>query len=75
MKAKEFISVLRTLIREEVRAAVRQELKQALTENKVLTSSNQQVRPKSTNQAKKYTGNPMLDEVLNETRLTSDFRQ
>lgn len=72
MKAKEFITVLRTLIREEVRSAVRQELKQALSENKLITSNQTSSKQKP---IKKYTGNPMLDEVLNETKLTSDFRQ
>lgn len=78
MKAKEFISVLRTLIREEVRAAVRQELNEVLAEGKRpvnTTLKSTQVAKKPTQQTKKYTGNPMLDQVLNETRLTSDFRQ
>lgn len=80
MKAKEFISVLRTLIREEVRAAVRQELNEMLTEGKKSVNATQQIKSivaskKPTQVTKRYTGNSVLDQVLNETRLTSDFRQ
>lgn len=78
MKAKEFISVLRTLIREEVRAAVRQELNEMLTEGKKTATTqikSTAVSKKPLQPTKKYTGNPVLDQVLNETRLTSDFRQ
>jgi len=76
MKAKEFLSALRTLIREEVRAAVRQELNEILVENKRPKQTMQPTTNKKPIQTtKKYTGNPILDQVLNETRLTSDFRQ
>lgn len=67
MNTKDFIKALRAVIREEVRAAVRQEVKAILTEN---TS-----RPKPQQQPKRYTGNNILDQVLNETRLTPEFRQ
>lgn len=70
MKAKDFIKVLRAVIREEVRNAVRHELTQVLTENKKSLS-----KPSIQQQPKKFTGNSVLDQVLNETRLTSDFRQ
>lgn len=76
MNTKEFVKVLRAVIREEVRAAVRQELKEVLTENKQVAKQMVQPRqPQPQQPAKKITGNPILDQVLNETKLTSDFRQ
>lgn len=74
MKAKDFIKVLRTVIREEVRLAVRQELKEVLNENKK-PAINLPSKQTSNQQIKKYTNNPILDQVLNETKLTPDFRQ
>ena len=73
MNTKEFVKVLRAVIREEVRAAVRQELKEVLSENVRTAKQTIQSRPQPP--AKKITGNPILDQVLNETKLTSDFRQ
>lgn len=76
MNTKEFVKVLRAVIREEVRAAVKQELAVVLLESKKQTRPITQTRPapKNTNN-KSITGNPVLDQVLNETKLTSDFRQ
>lgn len=72
MNTKEFVKVLRAVIREEVRTAVRQELKEVLSGNRTQTKPAIQ-QPKKP--IKNITGNPVLDQVLNETKLTSDFRQ
>lgn len=84
MKTKEFITALRKVIREEVRSAVRQEIKDILVESvhraadiKPIVQERvvqKQVQPTQQKAAKKYTGNPVLDQVLSETTLTSDFR-
>lgn len=79
MNTKEFVKALRSVIREEVRSAVRQEIKEILIES-VQQAANvptKQVQPQVQRQQayKKYTGNSVLDQVLNETRLTPDFRQ
>jgi hypothetical protein len=73
MNTKEFVKVLRTVIREEVRSAVREELKSVLTESKVKKQPTQTKIQQP--QKKSITGNPLLDQVLNETKLTSEFRQ
>lgn len=74
MNTKEFVKVLRAVIREEVRTAVRQELSEVLSENKrSLKSVTQQPIKKTA--SRPITGNPILDQVLSETKLTSDFRQ
>jgi hypothetical protein len=76
MNTKDFVKALRAVIREEVRSAVRQEVKELLAESTrrttkpVIAQQAKQPTP-----AKKYTGNSIIDQVLNETRLTSDFRQ
>ena len=74
MSSKSFVKVLRKVIREEVRAAV----KEILTEQ---TNSSKQVinnlglseamhKPKS---KKKFTKNSMLNDILNETAGSADF--
>lgn len=76
MNTKDFIKALRAVIREEVRSAVRQEVGALLTESKQRSQkplNRQVVQPKP--QSKIITGNRILDEVLSETRLTSEFRQ
>lgn len=73
MNTKDFVKVLRTVIREEVRSAVREELKSVLTESKVKKQPTQAKTQQP--QKKSLTGNPLLDQVLNETKLTSEFRQ
>lgn len=80
MNTKDFVKVLRAVIREEVRSAVRQEMSQILTEVKKSTKqvdTRKQYSPTKPpiNQNKSITGNPILDQVLNETKLTSEFRQ
>lgn len=75
MKAKEFLTALRTLIREEVRAAVKQELTEALQKRPASKPTGQRVEQRKPQPTKKYSGNSILDQVLNETRLTSDFNQ
>lgn len=59
MNTKDFIQVLRKLIREEVRAAVRQEVKSLVVETKQQPT-------------KKY--NNVLEEILAETVLPPSFR-
>lgn len=74
MNTKDFVKALRAVIREEVRAAVRQEVKAILSEN--TRAAEPSIRQQRQAQPlKKYTGNSILDQVLNETKLTSDFRQ
>lgn len=78
MNSKEFLTALRTLIREEVRAAVRDEI-QSLNEN-VRSSSNKlstrdiyenlntkTVASKPITKKKSFTKDPLLNELLNDT--------
>ncbi len=78
MNTKDFIKALRAVIREEVRAAVRLEMKTILMEAKQQPQRSATQKPlvqhKQTT-TKTITGNPVLDQVLSETTLTSDFRQ
>jgi hypothetical protein len=75
MNSKEFIKALRTLIREEVRAAVREEI-QSLNENKRV--SNNKLRAEDiwesmgttkpvSNKTKKFVKDPLLNDLLNDT--------
>tara|TARA_R110000868_G_scaffold354932_11_gene616215 strand:- start:8191 stop:8643 length:453 start_codon:yes stop_codon:yes gene_type:complete len=84
MNTKDFVKVLRAVIREEVRSAVRQEVKDILIESlqqaaKPVIDSRpvRQAKPMKNNTPapKRYSGNSIIDQVLNETKLTSDFRQ
>lgn len=88
MNTKDFVKALRAVIREEVRSAVRQEVKDILIESiyqaaKPVTDSktSRQAKPANHNYKapaptpKKYSGNSIIDQVLSETKLTSDFRQ
>lgn len=80
MESKSFVKLLRKVIREEVRAAVRTEIKSVLNENTSVTKheSNLQkivddtkiYKPKA---KKKFTKNSMLNDILNETATTADF--
>ncbi len=83
MKAKDFVQVLRKLIREEVRAAVRQEVKEIMIESvhraaklpieeKVVTRPQPQQQKQSVS-SRFNTGNSMLDEVLAETIVPRGF--
>lgn len=75
MNTKDFVKALRSVIREEVRSAVREELKSILTESKTARPVQKStVRYNTQTPVKKYTGNSILDQVLNETKLTSDFK-
>lgn len=75
MNTKDFVKILRSVIREEVRSAVREELK-VLTENRIPAKQVIQSKPRQVSApSKSITGNPILDQVLSETKLTSDFRQ
>lgn len=68
MKAKEFITTMRKLIREEVRLAIREELG-AVKKAKPI----QEIKQKQQQQSKFNTGNPFLDEVLSETVVGRGF--
>lgn len=73
MKAKEFINVMRKLIREEVRHAIREELG-IIKEQKVnQVSEVRKVAPPQPKKPKYNTGNRFLDEVLAETVVTRGF--
>ena len=81
MNSKDFITVLRKVIREEVQTAVRTELDKfssVLTESKKIQVSEpierkytESYKPKPSVQKKQYTSNPTLNELLNDT---SGFR-
>jgi len=77
MNTKDFIKALRAVIREEVRSADRQEIGAILTESRSHNQRLAQPKPvQKTRQASKIiTGNPILDQVLSETKLTPEFRQ
>lgn len=76
MNTKDFVKVLRAVIREEVRAAVRQEIGSLLTESRIKQPRPLQPKPQQSRQPlKPITGNPILDQVLSETKLTPEFRQ
>ena len=70
MKTKEFVQVLRKLIREEVQVAVRAELKSFLTENKQQVKQQPASKP---TQTRFNTGNMTLDEILSETIVPRGF--
>ena len=74
MNSKNFIQALRKVIREEVQVAVRTELKQfssVISEvkqpAKTTVSYAETIKPKVKQQPKQYTGNPTLNELLNDT--------
>ena len=75
MNSKDFIQALRKVIREEVQVAVRTELKQfgsVISESKQTKPTyTETIKPKVNQQPKKYTANPTLNDLLNET---SGFR-
>jgi hypothetical protein len=73
METKSFFNALRKLIREEVQAAVRTEMKRVLNEQRVapkqiidhgIRMSEQAVKP---NKTKTFVKDPMLNALLNET--------
>ena len=74
MEKKSFVKLLRKVIREEVRSAVRTEIKSVLNENTTVTdyqSNLQEIedntkifKPKA---KKKFSKNPILNDLLNET--------
>lgn len=81
MKAKEFITTLRKIIREEVRAAVKQELNEVLNGSQnqksvVRSEVKRQPAPRQPAQPPQSmfnTGNPVLDGVLSETIVPRGF--
>lgn len=89
MKADTFIKLLRKVIREEVQAVVREELgilleapspKPVVAEAKKTTVKNsmvESIKPAKPTQPLKpttFTNNNILNEILNETAITSDWR-
>lgn len=89
MKADIFIKLLRKVIREEVQAVVREELgilleapspKPVVAEAKKTTVKNsmvESIKPAKPTQPLKpttFTNNNILNEILNETAITSDWR-
>jgi len=89
MKADTFIKLLRKVVREEVQAVVREELgilleapapKPVVAEAKQTTIKNsmvESIRPAKPTQPLKpttFTNNNILNEILNETATTSDWR-
>ncbi len=77
MKTKEFIQSLRKLIREEVRAAVRDELSGIINESIKAQKPKQQSQPqqqyKKPSNSNFNTGNATLDEILAETIVPRGF--
>ena len=73
MNSKDFIQVLRKVIREEVQVAVRKELSNlntSINEEKEpvkLTTYASTIKRTPARQKKQYTSNPMLNDILNET--------
>ena len=61
---------MRKIIREEVRVAVKEALKETRTTSKQVV---EQKRPTTSTQQKYNTGNKFLDDVLSETVVTRDF--
>ena len=89
MKADTFVKLLRKVIREEVQAVVREELgilleapdpKPVVAEAKKTTVKNsmvESIKPAKPTQPLKpttFTNNNVLNEILNETATTSDWR-
>jgi len=89
MKADTFIKLLRKVIREEVQAVVREELgllleapasKPVVAETKKTTVKNSMVesirpaKPTQPIQPMAFTNNSILNDILNETRQTSEWQ-
>jgi len=89
MKADTFVKLLRKVIREEVQAVVREELgilleapdpKPVVAEAKKTTAKNSMVesikpaKPTQPLKPKTFTNNNILNEILNETATTSDWK-
>ena len=78
MNSKDFIQVLRKVIREEVQVAVRTELNkigETIVERKMPAPVKQQTRyvdtykPVSKKPMKQFSNNPLLNEILNDTSM------
>ena len=74
MESKSFVKLLRKIIREEVSRAVKQVLTESntnqVTDNISLTEMSAEPMPRRSHTKKKYTKNPMLNDLLNETAAT-----
>lgn len=81
METKSFFNALRKLIREEVQAAVRTEMKRVLSEQRVapkqiidhgIRMSEQAIKP---SKPKTFVKDPMLNDLLNETAAAPAIQQ
>ncbi len=82
METKSFLKLLRKVIREEVQAVVRKEMRMALNEQKVdhkrvikhgIDLHNVVESPRKKTGKKKFVKDGILNDILNETALESDF--
>jgi len=83
MENKSFVKILRKVIREEVKTAIREVLNEQKTNHKQVINHGMdlhnmvehQTKPYKTKARKKksYTKNNMLNDLLNETATTADF--
>jgi len=77
MSSKSFVKVLRRVIREEVRAAVKEILTESSTNHKKVMSHgidlHETIERPVRNTKKTFSQNPMLNDILNETAGTADF--
>lgn len=71
MNSKSFTNLLRKIIREEVRSAVREVLTEETTNHKQVMSHGMQMHEMANSKPKKqFTKNSLLNELLNETAAT-----
>ncbi len=81
MSSKSFVKVLRKIIREEVRSAVKEIItEQNINHDKVMShgmnlhTMTEQPKPQSKSKSKKsFSSNSMLNDILDETAGTADF--
>ena len=75
MNTKDFVQVLRKIIKEEVKSAVKEAIRDISTDNlveQVVTKQPQyDYKPKKTVSQKQFTKDPLLNSLLNETAATS----
>ncbi len=76
MSSKSFVKVLRKIIREEVRSAVKEILTEQKTNHNKVMSHGMDLSQKASNPQrpkKHFSKNSMLNDILNETADTADF--
>ena len=85
MDTKSFVKILRKVVREEVQRAVKQALtEQTVSDKKVIDHGiklqniaeghTNPYSPRTATKKKQYTKNSMLNDILNETAATGDFK-